>query len=212
MRLAIVTEILDWIRPFFTTFGYAIVGAATFLESAALVGWLVPGDVVLALAGIYAGRGELAIAGVIACGVVFGVLGETVGYLLGRRYGDAVLRRAPLIRRFERHLEEAQISIRTNAGRTIALGRWVTGVAGFVPFVAGTSGVPPKTFFAFTIPTICVWATSITLLGFFVGNHVGTIDRILSRIGLVGLSVAVVVIGLWIWRHRQRSETPPDRP
>lgn len=206
MRLALVTEVLDWIRPFFATFGYVIVAAATFLESAAFIGLIVPGDVVLALAGIYAGSGELAVGGVIACGAIFGILGETTGYLLGRRYGDALVKRAPLVRRSERRVEEALISIRTNAGRTIAFGRFVTGAAGFVPFVAGTSGVPPRTFFAFTVPTICVWATAITLLGFFVGNNVGTIDKILSRAGLVGLSVAVIVVGLWIWRHRRKAE------
>jgi membrane-associated protein len=204
MKLALVTEFIDWVRPFFVTYGYVVVSAGTFLESAALIGLIVPGDIVLALAGVYAGRGDLAIAGVIACGVVFGVCGETAGYFLGRRYGDSLLRRAPIIRRFEHRLEEAQVSIRSNAGRTIAIGRFVTGAAGFIPFVAGTSGVPTRTFFAFTIPTIAVWATAVTLVGFFVGNNVETIDRILTSAGGFGLVVVVLVVGVWIWRHRTR--------
>ncbi len=208
MKLAVVTEFIDWIRPFFVTYGYVIVSAATFLESAALIGLIVPGDIVLALAGVYAGSGELTIAGVLACGVVFGVCGETVGYLLGRRFGDSLLRRAPIIRRFEHRLAEAQISIKSNAGKTIAVGRFVTGAAGFIPFVAGTSGVSPRTFFAYTIPTICVWATAVTLVGFFVGNNVRTIDRILSSAGGIALVLVVSIVGVWLWRHRRRPE--PD--
>jgi membrane-associated protein len=207
MRLAVVAELLEWIRPFFVTFGYAIVSGAMFLESAALTGIVVPGDVILALGGVYAGQGDLALAGVIACGAVFGTIGETVGYLLGRRYGDGLLRRLPLIRRFQRKLDQAQESISSNAGKTIVIGRFVTGAAGLIPFVSGASRVPAGRFFAFTIPTICVWATAVTLLGFFVGNHVGTIDRILSSVGWVGLAVVALIVGLWFWRHRAAAET-----
>jgi undecaprenyl-diphosphatase len=211
MRLALVTQILDWIRPVFASAGYVIVSAATFFETAALIGLIVPGDVVLALGGVYAGEKELKLGWVIACGALFGVLGSTVGFSLGRRYGNRLLRRVPLIRRFEGRLAEAEISIRANAGRTIAIGRFVTGAGGFVPFVAGTSRVPPKTFFVYTVPTICVWATAITLLGYFVGDNVETIDKILRRVGLFGLTLAAIVVGTWWW-HRRRGQPPPAPP
>ena len=210
MDLAIVTELIDWVRPLFTTAGYVIVAAATFLETAAFVSLIVPGDVVIALGGVYAGRGDLTLAWVIVLAVIFGNLGQTTGYLLGRRYGEGVLYRLPLIRRFRDRIDEARESIRTNAGKTIAIGRFVTGAAGLVPFVAGASGVPPRKFFVFTIPTVTVWATAITLIGFIVGENVGTIDKILRRIGLFGLALLVIVVGSWIWRHRRRSKTAAD--
>ena len=96
MRLALVTQLVDWLRPFFASWGYVIVSVAMFFESAAFTGVLVPGDVILALGGVYAGTGVLALPGVIACGAVFGVLGATAGYLLGRRYGNSILRRDPV--------------------------------------------------------------------------------------------------------------------
>lgn len=204
MKLALVTELIEWVRPFFASFGYVIVSVAMFFESAALTGIVVPGDVILALGGVYAGQGELAVTGVIACGAAFGLLGETAGYLLGRRYGDGLLRRFPIVGRFQRKIDEAERSIEQNAGKTIVVGRFVTGAAGLIPFVAGASKVPPRTFFAFTVPTIVVWATAVTLLGFFVGNHVGTIDRILSSIGWIGLAIVTAVVGWWLWRHRGR--------
>lgn len=209
MRLALVTQLLEWLQPLFVSFGYVIVSVAMFLESAAFTGILVPGDVILAIGGVYAGRGELWLPGVIACGSLAGILGATTGYLLGRRYGDSLLRRAPILRRFQGRLDQAQASIAANAGKTIVVGRFVTGAAVFVPFVAGSSGVRTRTFLTYAIPTMIVWTTGLTLLGFFVGNHVETIDRILGRIGLAGLGLGVVLIGLWIWRQR-RARTPSD--
>lgn len=216
VKLALVTQLLDWLRPFFESYGYVIVSVAMFFESAAFTGILVPGDVILALGGVYAGRGELALFGVIVCGALFGVLGTSTGYLLGRRYGDSVLRRAPILRRFEHRVIRAQASIAANAGKTIVLGRFITGAAVFVPFVAGASRIRPRTFFAYAIPTMCVWTTGLALLGFFVGNNVETIDRVLSRIGLAGLGLGVLVVGFWIWRQQQRSDPeqvpPPEDP
>ena len=210
MKLAIVTELIDWVRPLFATAGYVIVAAATFLETAAFISVIVPGDVVIALGGVYAGQGDLELPLVIVLAAIFGNLGQTTGYFLGRRYGEGVLHRLPLIRRFQDRIDEARDSIRTNAGKTIAIGRFVTGAAGFIPFVAGASGVAPKRFFSYAIPTVTVWATAITLVGFTVGNNVGTIDKILRRVGLIGLTLLVIVVGLWIWRHRRRSSTAAD--
>jgi membrane-associated protein len=206
---ALITPFLDWLQPFFASFGYVIVSVAMFFESAAFTGILVPGDVILALGGVYAGRGELALPAVIACGAIFGVIGSSTGYFLGRRYGKSILRRAPILGRFQDRLDQAQASIAANAGKTIVLGRFITGAAVFVPFVAGASGVRARTFFTYAIPTMLVWTAGLALLGFFVGNNVGTIDRILSRIGLAGLGLGVLVVGIWIWRHR-RATRPPD--
>jgi membrane-associated protein len=203
MKLGLVTELIDWVRPFFASFGYVIVSVATFFESAALTGLVVPGDIILALGGVYAGQGDLAVGGVIACGAVFGLLGECTGYLLGRRYGNDLIRGLPVLRRFQSKIEEAERSIAANAGKAIVVGRFLTGAAGLVPFTAGASGVRPGRFLAFTIPTIIVWSTAITLVGLFVGNNVSRIDRILSSFGWIGLTVVALVVGLWLWRHRR---------
>jgi membrane-associated protein len=183
-----------------------------FFESAAFTGILVPGDVILAIGGVYAGSGELSLSGVIACGATFGVLGATAGYVVGRRYGASILRRAPILRRFEDRLAQAQASIAANAGKTIVLGRFVTGAAVFVPFVAGASGVRARTFFLYAIPTMVAWVSALTLLGFIVGNNVETIDRILSSVGLAGVGLGLLLLGIWIWRRRRDRRREPIAP
>ncbi|MGH2679392.1 MAG: DedA family protein [Actinomycetota bacterium] len=206
MILALVTELVEWVEPFFGTFGYVIVSVAMYFESAALTGIVVPGDVILAIGGVYAAQDELGLGSVIAFGAFFGLLGESTGFLVGRRYGDSLLRRLPILRRFEARLDQVEDSIQSNAGKTIVVGRFVTGAAGLIPFIAGASRVPARTFFVYTIPTMLLWSTAVTLLGYFVGNHVETIDRILSRVGWIGLALVAVVVGIWFWRHRAAAE------
>jgi membrane-associated protein len=200
--VALVTEIVDWLRPAFSGGGYLIVSVAMFLESAAFVGLFVPGDVILAVGGVYAARGALSVPVVIGCGIVFGLLGETTGYLLGRRYGEDLLKRIPLLRRFEHRVDAMREAIRRNGGKSIVIGRFATGVAGTVPFAAGASDVDPKTFFIYTVPTVSVWAVGVVLLGYVVGNTVETIDRILTTFGGVVIAlVAIALGGTWMFRR-----------
>ena len=60
MRLALIAELIEWVRPFFETFGYVIISVAMFFESAVFTGIVVPGDLILAIGGVYAGREALA--------------------------------------------------------------------------------------------------------------------------------------------------------
>jgi membrane-associated protein len=209
MILALVTELVDWLRPFFDTFGYVIVFAGTFLESAAFTSFVVPGDVILSLGGVYSGHGDLSLPWTIGVGILAGLLGSSTGYAVGWRYGERVLRRVPILRRFEHRFDEVKRAIADNAGKTIVLGRFVTGAGGFVPFVAGTSRVPPRRFFAYAVPTVAVWATAFLLLGYLVGDNIRAIDRVVKSIGWVGLGIAVLLVGLLIWRRRRKA-APPD--
>jgi len=199
---AFVAELIDWLRPAYTSAGYAIVPAAMFLESALLLGVVVPGDVILATAGVYAARGELSVPLVVALAVVATTAGEVAGYWLGRRVGRTVVGRLPYADRFERKLDKATEAVRRNAGKTIVVGRFATGAAGTVPFAAGVSEVPFGTFLAFGVPAIAVWSTAVVLLGVLVGDNLETIDRIVSSFGWAVLALAAIAIAArWAWRR-----------
>jgi undecaprenyl-diphosphatase len=199
---AFVSEVIDWLRPAYANAGYAIVPAAMFLESAVLLGVVVPGDVILAMAGVYAARGVMSLAVLIPLAALATTAGEVAGYWLGRRYGRSMIRRVPFADRFEHRLDRAADAIARNAGRTIVAGRFATGAAGAVPFAAGLSNVPFPRFLLFSIPTIVVWATALVLLGRLVGDHVETLDRIVSSFGWAVLGLIVfAVAGRWAWRR-----------
>jgi membrane-associated protein len=208
-QLALVVQLEERLRPAFETFGYAIVSVGVFLESAALVGLIAPGDVILAVGGAYAANGTLSLPIVLTCAIAFGWLGETTGYFVGRRFGDSLVRRTPILRRAEARVDRARDALRRNAGKAIMIGRFATGLGSTLPFAAGVSEVEPRTFFAFALPTVAVWASAIVMLGYLAGDNLGTIDRILSTVGWVGVGIVALALTMWWFLRRRRERRAP---
>ncbi len=204
--LGLVREVVDFAGGFFQAAGYVIVPAGVFLETFALVGIAVPGDVILALGGVYAASGDLALPIVLALGIVAAWSGSAAGFWLGNRHGRRVVRALPFSDRLERHVDHTRDFFRHHGGKAVVLGRFATGVAAFVPFVAGMSEMPVRRFVAFMLPTVAVWATAITLIGYVLGRNLDVVDTVLSRFGWIGLAVAAVALGGgWIWNRLHRD-------
>ena len=203
---AIVKTVVDWFGPVYSgVLGYGLVGLVILLDRGAFTGVAVPGDLFLALGGIYAGRGQLSVVLVILVGVSAGVLGETVSYWLGRKYGTRIIRRLPLANRFEKHLDAAHEYFRRHGGKTVFVGRYVSLAGTFIPFAAGMSAMPFGRFIAFDVAAISLWAVAVTLLGYFLNSEIDLVDRILSRFGWGLLAVAVLGIGgRFAWKRRDR--------
>jgi membrane protein DedA with SNARE-associated domain len=203
--LALVEELVKWAGPIFVAAGYAIVAVAVLLERSVFVGLIIPGDVIIALGGIYAARGSLSVVAVIVIATIAASCGESIGYWLGRRYGRGLIKRLPLVNRLEKRLDAAQKYFRAHGGKTVAIGRYATAAGAFVPFVAGLSRMKYARFLAFDLPAIALWATGITLVGYFFEAQLDLIDRILSRFGWIMLGTLVLLVGgriLWK-RHRE---------
>jgi membrane-associated protein len=200
--LGLVREIVDRAGGFFQTTGYGIVPLAVFLETFALIGIAVPGDVILALGGVYAARGDLELAIVLPLGIAAAWGGSAAGFWLGNRHGRRVVRALPFSDRLERHIDRTRHFFRRHGGKAVVLGRFATGVAAFVPFVAGMSEMPARRFVAFMVPTVAIWATAIIMLGYVLGRNLDAVDTVLSRFGWIGLAIAVAALaGGWIWNR-----------
>jgi undecaprenyl-diphosphatase len=207
IMLGVVKQIIHWVDPIFTTAGYPIVAVAVLFERSIFLGLIVPGDVILALGGVYAGRKQMNLVVVIVIGTFAAITGESIGYWLGRRYGRALIRRIPLARRLDKRFEDAEGHFRKHGGMTVAVGRYATAAGAFVPFVAGIARMPYRKFLAYDVPAIAVWASGITLVGYYFGRNLATVDRILSRFGYAALGVLIVLIGgQFIWRRFRRPE------
>ncbi|HLW16557.1 MAG TPA: DedA family protein [Actinomycetota bacterium] len=204
--LAVVKQIIRWVGPLFTSAGYPIIGVAVLLERSIFLGLIIPGDVILALGGVYAGRRELSLAAVIAIGTFAAITGESIGYWLGRRYGRALIKKLPLVGRLDKQFESAERYFRKRGGLTVAVGRYATAAGAFVPFVAGMSEMPYGTFLVYDVPAIAVWAAGITLVGYYFGRNLDTVERILSRFGYAMLAVLILlIVGQFVWRRLRKK-------
>ena len=207
---AIIKQIVKWFGPVFSAAGYPLIAGAVLVERSIFLGLIVPGDVILALGGVYSARKELNLIAVIFIGIFAAIIGESTGYWLGRKFGRGLIQRIPLVRRLDSRFEDAERYFKKRGGLTVALGRYATAAGAFVPFVAGTAKMPFGTFLAYDIPAISIWATGITLIGYYFGRNIDRVDRILARFGYIMLALLVAYLaGQLIWKRvrRDRQET-----
>jgi len=205
MTAAIVKTVIDWFGPLYAgVLGYALIAAIVFLDRGAFTGVVIPGDLFLALGGIYAARGDLALPVVIVVGLVAGLAGETMSYWLGRSYGVRIIRHLPLANRFEKHLDSARDYFKRHGGKTVFIGRYVSVAGTFMPFAAGMSEMAFPRFLLFDALAIAAWAAGVATLGYVLNSQIELVDKIISDFGWLVLAAVVLFFGgRFVWKHRK---------
>jgi membrane-associated protein len=188
--------------------GLAVLAAIVFAESGLLVGFFLPGDSLLFIAGFLSsgagGHALPALPFVLACTFVAAVAGDQVGYLFGRKVGPALFSR-PDSRLFrQEHVHKAQGFFDRHGPKTIVLARFVPVVRTFAPIVAGVGEMDYRTFATFNLLGGLLWAVGVTTLGFFLGEVDAVKDHI--EIAIVGIVVvSLVPMAVEILRHRRHA-------
>jgi membrane-associated protein len=151
-------------------FGYAALCAIVFSETGLLVGFFLPGDSLLFTVGVVAGDGVLNLGLVIVLLSISAMSGDSTGYFLGRRTGQAIFSR-PDSRLFKReHLLRTKAFYERYGGRTIVYARFVPIVRTFTAFVAGVAQMPYLRFLPYSICGGLGWVTLCTVAGYFLGR------------------------------------------
>lgn len=171
------------------------------LETAVVLGFVLPGELTVVLGGVLASRGRLPLSAVLAASVLGPLAGDVVGYRLGRRYGEAVVRKR-LGRRWER--AHRQLS---RKGPAVFLGRFLPFVRTVLPLTAGAVGMPARRFLPWDLAAAAVWGIASSLLGFLAGRELETFLRITGLIGwsLAATALLALALAAWKWfpsRHR----------
>jgi membrane-associated protein len=205
----VLEELVERVGPVFEAAGYWIVAGAVALERSIFIGLIIPGDVVLALGGIYAAREQLSLPWVIVTATLAAIVGESVGYWLGRTYGVGLISRLPLVSRLAPKLVAAEEYFAQHGRKTVFIGRFATAAGSFIPFVAGVARMPFGRFLAVDVPAIVVWAGGIATVGYVFGSNLDLVERLLSRFGLVALGLlAVFILARFLLRRRRQRNDP----
>ncbi|MGQ0762212.1 MAG: DedA family protein [Acidobacteriota bacterium] len=141
-----------------------------FAETGLAVGFFLPGDSLLVVAGLFAATGKLNLAALLSTLFVAAVVGDAVGYYTGARLGPRIFKREKSLLFRPSHLLKAQAFYEKYGGKTIIIARFVPIVRTFAPIVAGAAKMPYRNFVVYNVAGGFLWVFSMILAGYFLGN------------------------------------------
>ncbi|MGH2758778.1 MAG: DedA family protein [Actinomycetota bacterium] len=200
--------IIELIQPYFEEWGYLIVFLMMLLENSAFVGAAVPGDLVLLLAGFYAERSDLDLAPVCGLAFVGALIGDTIGYSIGRFAGRRVIARfgkrlfpPDRLDRVDRYFQEYGMW-------AVSVGRITPVVRTINTFAAGMARMPFPRFLVSVALAAGVWAIVVPIVGFFLSDSLEVVRRALGWAG--GFIFVIFVVGLY-WSYRRMVQRLAER-
>src|SRR3954467_4634278 len=186
---------------------YLIVGAFAFAETGAFVGLVVPGETVMLLGGAVAGQGAIDIYLLIAIAWFSAWLGDTTSFFLGRRLGrEFVLKHGPRVGISHERFEKVEDYFGRHGGKTIFIGRFISLVRAFAPFIAGSSGMRYRAFVPYSILGTGLWASAHILVGYFFSRSIETAGKYAAKGAFLLATLIVVVAGIVFLYRRLREE------
>ena len=141
-----------------------------FAETGLAVGFFLPGDSLLVVAGLFAATGKLNLAALLLTLFVAAVVGDAVGYYTGSRLGPRIFKREKSLLFRPSHLLKAQAFYEKYGGKTIIIARFIPIVRTFAPIVAGAARMPYRNFVLYNVAGGFLWVFSMILAGYFLGN------------------------------------------
>ena len=186
-------------------YGLAFLFLVIFLESAGV--W-VPGETALVAAGVLASRGHFSIATVVGLAALGAILGDNVGYWIGRIYGRKLFVR---FRRLEAVLPRAERFFRRHGGKAVFFARFVAGLRVTGAWMAGISHMHWWRFLAWNAAGGIVWATGVSLIAYFLGDAA---VHAFSKYGLfaAGGVVVITALGFFVVRRIEKRMVDEDEP
>ncbi len=187
---------------------YLLVGVFAFAETGAFVGLVVPGETVMLLGGAVAGQGAIDIYLLIAVAWFSAWLGDTTSFFVGRRLGrEFVIRHGPRVGISHQRFEKVEDYFSRHGGKTIFIGRFISLVRAFAPFIAGSSGMSYRAFVPYSILGTGLWASAHILVGYFFSRSIETAGKYAAKGAFLLATLIVLVAGvIFLTRHFRVAE------
>lgn len=169
--------LIDWMLLKLGIWVYLGLFFIVFAETGLAVGFFLPGDSLLVVAGLFAAAGKLNLWLMLGLLFIAAVVGDAVGYYSGRKVGPAIFNK-PKSRFFNpKHLKKAHEFYEKHGGKTIIIARFVPIVRTFAPIVAGAAYMSYRQFAVYNVVGGFAWVTSMLFAGYFLGGVVEQLVR-----------------------------------
>jgi membrane-associated protein len=180
--------------------------AIIFAECGLLIGFFLPGDSLLFITGMFVSQGFIHVHLVWVCLLltIAAIVGNLVGYGIGYRAGPAIFNRDDSRLFKASHVARTHEFFERHGVRAIILARFVPIVRTFITVVAGVARMPFRSYAIFSTIGAVLWATGVTVLGYFLGQIAFIRDNV-EVILIVVVLVSVTPIGVEALRHRRRA-------
>jgi len=192
---------LDWLIQWG---GYSLLFAIVFAETGLLIGFFLPGDSLLITAGLLAAAGTLNIWWLNVLLIVAAVVGDSVGYAIGRRLGPRLFTREKSLLFNPAHVERTRRFYEKYGAKTIVIARFVPIVRTFAPVLAGVGQMEYRRFIFYNVAGGVGWVVSMTWAGYFMGQSIPNIGSHIHIVVLIVIVLSLIPIAVEVLRERGR--------
>jgi membrane protein DedA with SNARE-associated domain len=206
LSASVVSFVLEKLHSLPAALVYVLVVLLVFGEAALFIGFILPGETAVIVAGVVASQGRVNVVILCALVVVAAILGDSVGYAVGRRYGERLLS-LPILKKRRAQLESALEGLRRRGPMYVFIGRFTAFLRAVMPGLAGTSKMHYRRFLVANALGAVVWGISFTLLGYFAGSALTKIEKYTSWFGatLLVLVIGLVLVVHFVRKRRERA-------
>jgi len=184
--------------------GYGVLFAIVFAETGLLVGFFLPGDSLLITAGLLAANGALNIWWLNGLLIVAAVVGDSVGYAIGRRLGPRLFTRQKSLLFNPAHVERTRRFYEKYGAKTIVIARFVPIVRTFAPVLAGVGGMEYRRFIFYNVAGGVGWVVSMTWVGYLLRQSIPNVGSYIHIVVPIVIVLSCIPIAVELLRERRR--------
>ena len=185
--------------------GYIALAIIVFAETGLMIGFFLPGDSLLVTAGLFAAKGDLNIVYLIVLLSVCAIVGDAVGYSIGKRLGPALFRKEDSLLFKKKHLIAAHDFYEKHGGKTIIIARFVPIIRTFAPVVAGMAGMTYRRFALFNIVGGIGWVVSMTMVGYGLVTMFPATEKHIEKVIIIVILISFIPPFIEWWRARRKA-------
>src|SRR3954451_7558432 len=174
--VSVIETLVDSLGDQINPWGYLLLFLLCLLEASAFVGLFVPGESALLIAGVMAEQGKLSLGACMVWAVAGAIVGDSIGYEIGRHFGPQLRDTWFGQRVGEQRWERAHDFVRRNGGRSIFFGRFIGVLRALVPAIAGDARMPYGQFFVWNVAGALIAAPAVILLGYLAGSSYHVVE------------------------------------